>query len=51
LVRGLHQAVHYDAALLKRVRDRLEDLFITEIRQGLRQDENPTSVPVRYGQA
>ncbi|MGW2654559.1 phosphotriesterase family protein [Streptomyces sp. NPDC001478] len=32
---GLHQAVHYPAALLDRVRDGLADLFVTELTEGI----------------
>lgn len=32
---GLHQAVHYPAALLDRIRDGLADLFVTELTRGI----------------
>ena len=48
---GLHQQVHYDPALLARIRDRLPELFVAELTEGIRADEDPDGrpLPVRAG--
>ena len=44
---GLHQAEHYDPAVLDRVRPRLADLFIDELTNGIH--HNGDTPPVRAG--
>jgi phosphotriesterase-related protein len=48
---GLHQAHHYAPALLERVRDRLAELFVTELTRGLANDDTPDGPagPARAG--
>ncbi|WP_433257567.1 phosphotriesterase family protein [Streptosporangium sp. CA-135522] len=48
---GLHQAANYDAGLLGRVWERLEELFIGELTRGLRPGDDPDGplLPARAG--
>jgi phosphotriesterase-related protein len=48
---GLHQVAHHDPALVERVRDRLAELFVAELTEGVRADDDPDGepLPVRAG--
>ncbi|GAA1896509.1 phosphotriesterase family protein [Streptantibioticus ferralitis] len=48
---GLHQAAHCTPGVLDRVMDRLAELFVAELTEGVRQDEDPDgpAEPVRAG--
>jgi phosphotriesterase-related protein len=42
---GLHQAKHYDPAMLKALPERLADLFISELTEGMRPGADPDAPP------